>query len=741
MNSKNPVSNTQGRRSRRQRAESDRHAAPATTPSSSGIPWVLIAVVAGAALVRLVYLVQYARRIPYFEVPIVDAAYYDSWAQRVASGQGYGPSPFYLSPLYPYGLALIYAVIGHQPAVIYVAQLFLGLASLLMVYLLGRKLFGHRAGTAATLLMALYLPIVIVETKLLSETLAIALTLAALLLLVRLLDRPKPLGWLLAGVVLGLSVVCRSSNLLFAVLLLAWLGWQAIRTRGGAELKAMGLLTLALAAVIAPVTIRNTAVGNDFVLIQSNAGMTLAQGNNEKAAGVISHPPGTSAGIASQQAEEMAIAAQALGRPVKPSESSAYWTRFALAWMRDHPRSAAMLLCRKLLYSINNREELDSYETYYEIAQLPVLRVLIVPFSLIAGLAVLGLVWGCREQPRAARLLGLYVLSVLATLVVFYVGSRYRMMAVPVLAVLAGRGLVGVVGSLRDRAPAGVAVAAVVLAATTAVAQMPYPIAKSTGATTLITVAAHHQEAGRTDKAIEVLRGALRASPQSPELHSELGLALARRGDFADAVAEYRIALQTRPDIAQLHLNMANALEKLNQYAEADRHWEEALRLAPNSAEPCVNRGAALFARGMRDEAIKYFRLAVARAPASATAHNNLGAGLAQTRQLQEALACFREALRLDPDYLRARGSLSVALAELGQSDEAVANLREGLRRAPGAAPLRFDLARLLASLGRTEDAVAEYRELLRVDPRNTQARRQLDALLSGQPPPQQLPR
>ncbi len=395
---------------------------PAGTPppppdgrGNSGAVLAVAAVIAAAALIRIVYLVQYSG-LPTFDVPVADAAYYDNWAMRVASGQGYGPMPFYLAPFYPYFLGVFYKLFGHQLALVYVLQSLLGLTSLVMVYALGRKFFGHAAGLAAAMLTALYAPLLILETKLLSETLGVDLTLVALLLLSRLIareDRPGAIYISGTGAALGASILCRSGNLLFAGMLLAWLVVRGLIRRDGANLRSAALLFSGMALVIAPVTMRNYREGNDLVLIQTNFGMTFAQGNNANAVGVFSLPPGTSAGIASQQSEEMAIATRETHRAVKPSESSAWWARRTLGWMRDHPRDFAVLFGRKLLYAFNNREELDSYETYYEIAHVPVLRLMAVPFSVILGLALFGFVRTYRSNRSGNQLLGLYLVSVL----------------------------------------------------------------------------------------------------------------------------------------------------------------------------------------------------------------------------------------------------------------------------------------------------------------------------------------
>ncbi|MBW2386617.1 MAG: hypothetical protein JRG92_23555, partial [Deltaproteobacteria bacterium] len=66
-----------------------------------------------ALALRLVYLSQ-IQDIPLLSHPIVDARAYDAWAQRIAAGEWWGHEAFYQAPAYPYLLAIIYRVAGHD---------------------------------------------------------------------------------------------------------------------------------------------------------------------------------------------------------------------------------------------------------------------------------------------------------------------------------------------------------------------------------------------------------------------------------------------------------------------------------------------------------------------------------------------------------------------------------------------------------------------------------------------------
>lgn len=602
-------------------------------------------------LVRAIYLEQYRARVPYYSIPIADAASYDRWAQRVAGGEGYGPSPFYWSPLYPYFLALVYSVLGRSLTIVYVIQAIIGLGNLLAVYALGRRLFGHAAGLAAMILLLVYAPVLFMETKLLSETLALALNSCALLLVMRCLDRPRPVAFLAAGLALGFSAICRSGNLLFVVLLLVWLGIERVRQGERMPLRLTGLLLVGVVLPILPVTARNYFVGHDLVLIQTNGGMTFAQGNNENALGVLAEPPGISGGIASQQAEETAVASRALGRPLKPSEASRYWFRQGLGFIRAHPGDYVVLLLRKLLYSVTNREEQDNYELYYEAGQVPLLRLLVLPFSVLMGLAVFGFVRrGKQPGRRAADALALYPLSVLLTLLIFYASSRYRLPAVPVLAVFAGFGLVQLAEAARRRNTAGLAMGIALPVCLTIVGSVPHPLSGGTGSFVLFNVGMAYVADGDLDRGIPLLEDAAARNPDDGATQFNLGYALLRRGDTARGI-EHLERAATIPNVAA-QANCAIGQWRMQQqdFAEAERR----------------------------------FRQAIAADPAFAPAYQDLGRLLFMRGDLPGAVAQYREAVRLMPDSAEARFGLGVVLMSQGDPAGAIRELSEAQRLAPG---------------------------------------------------------
>jgi tetratricopeptide (TPR) repeat protein len=71
-------------------------------------------------------------------------------------------------------------------------------------------------------------------------------------------------------------------------------------------------------------------------------------------------------------------------------------------------------------------------------------------------------------------------------------------------------------------------------------------------------------------------RAALAIAPEDPGTHAQLGTLAAVRGDYASAEQHYRIALHGDPLLAEAHLNLARICERTGRVQEAKEHYQAA---------------------------------------------------------------------------------------------------------------------------------------------------------------------
>ncbi|HYV17450.1 MAG TPA: tetratricopeptide repeat protein [Verrucomicrobiae bacterium] len=100
--------------------------------------------------------------------------------------------------------------------------------------------------------------------------------------------------------------------------------------------------------------------------------------------------------------------------------------------------------------------------------------------------------------------------------------------------------------------------------------------------------------------------------------------AFVQTGHWRDSETLFRHALAVTDDNAVAHLNLGTALLRRHQLAEAEEHFTEAVRINPAFAEAHSNLGVALGRQGRTDEAILEFRRALELQPDYPDARRNL---------------------------------------------------------------------------------------------------------------------
>jgi tetratricopeptide (TPR) repeat protein len=217
-------------------------------------------------------------------------------------------------------------------------------------------------------------------------------------------------------------------------------------------------------------------------------------------------------------------------------------------------------------------------------------------------------------------------------------------------------------------------------------------------------------------EAVRFCQAALALRPQSPVVHSNLGVALAAKGQLDEAIAEFRQALRLNKDYPAAHINLGGALAEKGQLDEAIAEYREAIRLNKDLAMAHYNLGGGLAAKGQLDEAIAEYREAIRIKEDYPNVHNRLGNALHDKGQLDEAIAVYRQALRLNKKSPEAHYNLGNALSDKGQLDEAIAEYREAIRLKKDSPNPHCNLGAALAKKGQLDEAIAEWRQALRLD-------------------------
>jgi 4-amino-4-deoxy-L-arabinose transferase-like glycosyltransferase len=559
--------------------------------------------------------VAHASTIPAARYPMVDARAYHERALAILSGNWIGDSIPYQDPLYPYFLAGLYGLFGSGSVGVLYAQALLDACTAWLVYAIARRVFDPRCALLAGLLAASYKMFLYFDIQLLKVPLTVFLITLTLWLVIEAQRGDRRWTWFAAGASLGLAALTRGNYLLFAPFLLAWIGLahRAAPRRGGV---AMGLVALGLAACILPVTLRNYVVGDDFVLITSQAGQNFYTGNRrENATGSYLAPPFVTQNPLYEESDFRAEAVRRSGRAMKPSELSRYWLREGRREIAADPGHFLQHTALKAALFFNHYEVPDNQSyTFFREHVTPVLKLPLPTYGALLPLALVGMGLGWRR--RGAAPLILFFLSYAVSVILFYNFSRYRMPVVPVVIVFAAAGVVGIAEGLRrrDRVRTALVLGLLVVA----YVFVHRDITTDNFATHHFNLALHHRES------------AARHRSRADEL-SESGSASAarielERSDHFQAAADeqLQLALATQPPSAALRRRLPNALATWIREALRDGRYEQALALSRDltTAFPRFARGQLLlgksYARLGRDaEAAAALRRALALAPAN----------------------------------------------------------------------------------------------------------------------------
>jgi 4-amino-4-deoxy-L-arabinose transferase-like glycosyltransferase len=515
--------------------------------------WGLVAIVGVATALRVAHVLA-LRGSLWFDHLVIDPEHYDAWARRIAAGDWMGERVFYMDPLYPYVLGLLYRACGRDLLLARLLNVGFSAASCALIGVLGRRLGGARTGLLAALGFALYEPEIFYVGEVDKTSLSIALT-AASLLLVLTPTLPARFG---AGVALGLASLTRANLLLLAPLVaLAFLrGWD-----GGSEPKRRLTGALLFGAgfglVLLPVAWRNHHVSGAWVLTTSQAGQNFYTGNNPSnpygAYGALPFVRGTPA---FEEVDFRAAAEARAGRPLEPPEVSRFWFAEAFRHMREQPAFAARAMARKAALFWNDFEISDYQDQYLLEQDSPILRLPLLGFGWIVPFALLG-VLAFRER-RAARLLVGFVVVYSVTVIAFFIFSRYRIQVVPALLPLAALGAVELAGCLRASAWARLGTAAAILVGAGLFCFQTIGIFSRHNEHAIDLRLRHRAKvefgAGRADEAIASFQEAVRRCPlRCPGALGELVdiyLQTGRRREGEEFLRRFMRAHPTHPDAA-----------------------------------------------------------------------------------------------------------------------------------------------------------------------------------------------
>lgn len=377
------------------------------------------------------------RRTPFFSTLVGDSAAYDAWARSDWFG---GSTPYFVDPLYPTLLGLVYRLAGRDLLLVRGLHVAISVGTAVLVGLLAWKLAGPLARNLAVFMWAQLKPDIFNTAEIDKTVLGLGLTAAALWLVV---DTQSWWKRVAAGACFGLAVLTRG-NLLLAALVPVGFFLAERRWRDAVGFVVAGLL------VICPVTIRNVVVSGEWVFTTTGLGPNLYLGNNPFATtGGYDALPFVRANAQFEARDFQAAAERRVGSKLTASQASAFWRDEARAFIVAHPWLTTKRVAYKLWLVFNDFEVGDAIELDSLARFAPVLRLPLLGLGLVVPLALLGAVVGWRR--RETRMISVFCVVLATSIAAFFVLARFRAFLLPAVAVLAAVGLCWVIEGVIAR--------------------------------------------------------------------------------------------------------------------------------------------------------------------------------------------------------------------------------------------------------------------------------------------------
>lgn len=214
-------------------------------------------------------------------------------------------------------------------------------------------------------------------------------------------------------------------------------------------------------------------------------------------------------------------------------------------------------------------------------------------------------------------------------------------------------------------------------------------------------------------------RAVLAQQPKHDGALHMLGLLAHQIGRASDAVDLIRQAIAARPDSFVYHVNLGAVLSAQGRLDEAIVALNQAVALQPNEAQGHYQLGLTLMSARRFEQAIEALQRSVAINPNSAEAQFNLGAALGAVSKWEAAIAALRAAIALKGDLPGARQTLASALVFGWRPGEAAQIFREEIAQQGETAPLRTRLGNALFDAGEVDQALAELRRAMDLAPQD----------------------
>lgn len=544
---------------------------------------------------RIIFMLAMRSSWPGWDSPTIDALYHHLWAKQIASGEilgggsGYDAGPFFRAPLYPYILGLIYSIFGTEFLAVRLIQHLIGVLAVPLVFLVARQYFSPVVAYLASFLVAVNGVLIYFESQLLLDFLTVVFYLIFFYLLIEAHKKNRPWLYLMTGLMAGMFAITRPNILVVVPLVIIWIFLAERNIKS--KVKHGFLLLAGICILILPVTFRNIVIGDDMVLIASQGGINFYIGNNDQADGYTALLPGT--GHTWQYSDAEYEVAGYLGQKpgtIKPSKVSSYFYGKALRFILTSPGKFLKLLLKKIYLFWNRFEISNNNNLYFLTGYIGMPKYLLSLFVVIGPLGLVGAIL-CFKKEKHYWLFPIMIFGYMATVMAFFITSRFRIPVVPLLSITAVYAFYEAVKALIEKR---FKYTLLILISTLVVGLFSwsnfYKHHDRSMAMADYSLGNIFLKKGDYESARVQYQKALQQAHYLPKAHLNLGVLAFYEGDTVTARTEFQNEIKSCGRSAKAFNNLSLLKRLKGDYESACALADSAVRYFPNYKEAYINR-------------------------------------------------------------------------------------------------------------------------------------------------------
>ncbi len=221
---------------------------------------------------------------------------------------------------------------------------------------------------------------------------------------------------------------------------------------------------------------------------------------------------------------------------------------------------------------------------------------------------------------------------------------------------------------------------------------------------------------------LTLLNDNIAKAPSFARPYSNRGVALWKRKEYSQAIADFSTAVRINPGYRDAWYNRGVVFEETGNYERALGDYTRAIAIDSTHIKAWYNRGVVHYHLGKYEEAAGDYTRAIAIDSGYADAWNNRGVIFVTRKEYDKALADFSKAIALRPDYTDAFSNRGATWSDKGDYPQAIDDYTRAIGLRPGYKEAFVNRAIAYGNLGQWDKAVADYDRALEIDSGYTQA-------------------